>query len=48
MEDGKIILTNLSALQKTAAGLAGLGPALFMLIGMPASRRRGWLFCRRP
>ncbi len=30
------------------AGLASLGPALFMLIGMPASRRRGWLFWRRP
>ncbi len=30
------------------AGLACLGPALFMLIGMPASRRRGWLFWRRP
>ena len=30
------------------AGLACLGPALFMLVGMPASRRRGWLFWRRP
>ena len=30
------------------AGLACLGPALFMLIGMPVSRRRGWLFWRRP
>ena len=29
------------------AGLAGLGPVLFMLTGMPASRRRGWLFWRR-
>ncbi len=29
-------------------GLAILGPALFMLIGMPISRRRGWLFWRRP
>jgi Protein of unknown function (DUF3592) len=29
-------------------GLAVLGPALFMLIGMPISRRRGWLFWRRP
>jgi hypothetical protein len=30
------------------AGLACLGLALFMLVGMPASRRRGWLFWRRP
>jgi len=30
------------------AGLSLLGPALFMLIGMPISRRRGWLFWRRP
>ena len=30
------------------AALACLGPALFMLIAMPASRRRGWLFWRRP
>jgi Protein of unknown function (DUF3592) len=30
------------------ASLACLGPVLFMLIGMPASRRRGWLFWRRP
>jgi len=29
------------------AGLACLGPILFMLIGMPASRRRGWLLWRR-
>jgi hypothetical protein len=30
------------------ACLASLGLALFMLIAMPASRRRGWLFWRRP
>jgi hypothetical protein len=29
------------------AGLACLGPILFMFIGMPASRRRGWLLWRR-
>lgn len=29
-------------------GLAVLGPVLFMLIGMPISRRRGWLLWRRP
>lgn len=29
------------------AGLACLGPILFMLTGMPASRRRGWLLWRR-
>jgi hypothetical protein len=29
------------------AGLACLGPILFMLIGMPASRRRGWLLWRQ-
>jgi hypothetical protein len=30
------------------AVLAGLGLALFMLFAVPASRRRGWLFWRRP
>jgi hypothetical protein len=30
------------------AVLASLGLALFMLVAMPASRRRGWLFWRRP
>lgn len=29
------------------AALACLGPILFMFIGMPASRRRGWLLWRR-
>jgi hypothetical protein len=29
-------------------GFACLGLTLFMLIAMPASRRRGWLFWRRP